>query len=34
MGMSNYISDCVEEFWSKCPETIGECETLKNGKQL
>ena len=29
MGMSNYILDCVEEFWSKCLETIGECETVE-----
>ena len=34
MGMSNYILDCVEEFWSKMHETIGQCETVEEWEAM
>ena len=29
MGMSSYVLDCVEEFWTKMHETIDQCKTWK-----
>ena len=34
MGMSNYILDCVEEFWSKAHKTIGGCETVSEWEAM
>ena len=29
-----YILDCVEEFWSKMHETIGQCETVEEWEAM
>ena len=34
MGMSNWILDSVEEFWSRAHKTIGECETVKEWEEV
>ena len=34
MGMSNWILDNVEEFWSRAQKTIGECECVAEWKEV
>ena len=34
MGMSNWILDNVEKFWSKCHESIGECESYQEWEAI
>ena len=34
MGMSSYVLDCVEQFWTKCHETIGQCKTAKEWEAM
>tara|TARA_B100000902_G_C27270761_1_gene896154 strand:- start:539 stop:757 length:219 start_codon:yes stop_codon:yes gene_type:complete len=34
MGMSNYVLDCVEQFWTKMHETIDQCKTWKEWEAM
>jgi len=34
MGMSNWILDNVEEFWSRAHKTIGECECFAEWEEV